>query len=323
LSVNGHFEFEAPLVKQLHRLAELRANPAANAGEIERLESKIDKTRREVYRKLTRWQKTQVARHPLRPDTLTYIRKLCTDFIELHGDRSYADDPAIVAGLASYHGRPVAVVGHQKGRDTRQKLYRNFGMPRPEGYRKALRVMKLAEKFDRPVISFIDTPGADPGVGAEERGQAEAIAVNLREMAALRVPIVVTVTGEGGSGGALAIGVGDRVHMLEFATYSVISPEACSAILWRGQDNKEDAAENLRLSAPDLKQFGIVDRVIEEPVGGAHSDPDLSASRVDEAVRQALDELSQLSVEERIDQRYRKFRSMGVVQTLESSGETE
>jgi acetyl-CoA carboxylase carboxyl transferase subunit alpha len=235
-----------------------------------------------------------------------------SDFVELHGDRRYADDPAIITGFAHYRGQPVAVVGHQKGRDTKQKLYRNFGMPKPEGYRKALRVMRLAEKFGRPIVCFIDTPGADPGIGAEERGQAQAIAENLRVMAELEVPIVVTVTGEGGSGGALAIGVGDVVNMLEFATYSVITPEACSAILWRNQDKKVEAAENLRLSAPDLANLGIIDTIVPEPLGGAHADPARAAELVDEVLHEALGRVSKWSVQERIEHRYKKFRSMGV-----------
>ncbi|PYQ10319.1 MAG: acetyl-CoA carboxylase carboxyl transferase subunit alpha, partial [Acidobacteria bacterium] len=251
------------------------------APEIERLRQELQDLRGEIYSSLTAWQKTQVARHPKRPYTLDYVQMLFGNLVEIHGDRKFADDPAIVGGFATYQGMPVAVVGHQKGRDIKEKIRRNFGMPGPEGYRKALRIMKLAEKFHRPLFSFIDTPGAYPGRGAEERGQAEAIATNLREMARLSVPIIVTVTGEGGSGGALAIGVGDRVNMLEHSIYSVISPEGCAAILWSDASKAPDAARAMRITAADLRELGVVDEVIPEPVGGAHADPQRAAELMD------------------------------------------
>ena len=311
MSSNGHFDYEAPVIELLHRLGELRVDPVANAREIERLEQRAGRLKKELDQRLTRWQKTLLARHAQRPDMLYYVSELMSDFTELHGDRRFADDPAIVSGFALYHDQAVAVVGHQKGRDTKQRQQRNWGMPKPEGYRKALRVMKLAEKFGRPVLSFIDTPGADPGIGAEERGQAQAIAENLKQMAELSVPVVVTVIGEGGSGGALAIGVGDVVMMLEYATYSVITPEGCSAILWGKLDKKAEAAENLKLTASDLKGLGIVDEVVEEPLAGAHNDPQAAARSLDQALSRALERLGALSVGERLEARYRKFRAMG------------
>jgi acetyl-CoA carboxylase carboxyl transferase subunit alpha len=259
----------------------------------------------------TPWEKTQVARHPARPYTLDYVQALFTDFTEIHGDRRFGDDPALVCGFALYRDRPVAVVGHQKGRDTKQKIYRNFGMPKPEGYRKAMRVMQLAEKFARPIVSFVDTPGAYPGLDAEERGQAEAIAYNLREMAILRVPIVVNVTGEGGSGGALAIAVGDRVNMLEHSVYSVISPEGCASILWRDPGRAEQAATAMKITATDLKGFGIVDEIIPEPPGGAHGDPETLFAALDRVLEGQLRELSALTPDELVTQRYDKFRRMG------------
>lgn len=257
------------------------------------------------------WQRVQLARHPKRPHALDYIQRLLTQFQELHGDRFYGDDPAIVAGMGFFEGSPVVVVGQQKGRDTKQKLYRNFGMPKPEGYRKALRVMRLAAKFGRPIVTLLDTPGAYPGVDAEERGQAEAIARNLREMAALPVPIVTVCIGEGGSGGALGIGVGNKVYMLENAIYSVISPESCAAIIWRDAGKAELAAAALKLTAPDLLRLGLIDGIIAEPAGGAHNDPDGAAELVRATLRQALAELAQLDGEELIEQRYLKFRQMG------------
>ena len=306
-------QFEEPILRLRQRIEELTALPddAAHRKEIERLREKLDRVSREVYASLNPWQKTLVARHPLRPYMLDYAAALLTDFVELHGDRKFADDPAVVAGLARFRGRPVAVVGHQKGRDTKEKIRRNFGMPRPEGFRKALRVMQLAEKFDRPILSFVDTAGAYPGIDAEERGQAEAIAVNLRAMAAFRVPIIVTVTGEGGSGGALALGVGDRVLMLEHAIYSVISPEGCAAILWKDASRKKEAAEALRITAGDLAEFQIIDEIIPEPPGGAHADPAGAAAAVGEAVDRHLREVADLTAEERRERRYRKFRAMG------------
>ena len=257
------------------------------------------------------WDRVKLARHANRPYTLDFIELLFTAFFEIHGDRRFGDDPAMIAGFANYHGDPCVVIGHQKGRTTRQRQHRNFGMPKPEGYRKALRVMKLAEKFHRPVFCLIDTPGAYPGIDAEERGQAEAIAYNLREMAKLRVPVIVAVTGEGGSGGALAIGLGDRVLMLENAIYSVISPESCSAILWRDQAHAEEAARALRLTAPDLLDFGLIDQIVPEPDGGAHMNHEEAGSLLDVSLSNALRSVRDLSSEERINRRYDKFRKMG------------
>ncbi|HJQ68656.1 MAG TPA: acetyl-CoA carboxylase carboxyltransferase subunit alpha [Blastocatellia bacterium] len=259
------------------------------------------------------WERVKLARHPERPYTLDYINLIFTDFLEVHGDRRFGDDPAIIAGLAWFHGEPCVVVGHQKGRTTKQRQQRNFGMPKPEGYRKALRVMKLAEKFNRPVFTFIDTPGAYPGIDAEERGQAEAIAYNLREMARLMVPVIVTVTGEGGSGGALAIGVGDRVMMLENAIYSVISPEGCASILWRDQSFAEAAARALKLTAPDLLELGLVDQIIEEPAGGAHANYREMADTLDAYLADALRSVKSLSNSDRVARRYDKFRVMGEI----------
>ena len=311
-------QFEEPILRLRQRIEELSALPddVARRKEVERLREKLDRVSREVYASLTPWQKTLVARHPLRPYLLDYVAALMTDFVELHGDRKFADDPAVVAGLARFRGRPVAVVGHQKGRDTKEKIRRNFGMPRPEGFRKALRVMQLAEKFARPILSFVDTAGAYPGIDAEERGQAEAIAVNLRAMAGFRVPIIVVVTGEGGSGGALALGVGDRVLMLEHAIYSVISPEGCAAILWKDASRKKEAAEALRITAGDLAEFQIIDEIIPEPPGGAHADPAGAAAAVGEAVDRHLREVADLTNEERGERRYRKFRAMGRFESM-------
>lgn len=306
-------QFEEPILRLRQRIEELSALPddATHRKEIERVREKLDRISREIYASLTPWQKTLVARHPTRPYTLDYIGALMTDFVELHGDRKFADDTAIVAGLARFRGRPVAIVGHQKGRDTKEKIRRNFGMPRPEGFRKALRVMQLAEKFERPIISFVDTAGAYPGIDAEERGQAEAIAVNLRAMAGFRVPIIVAVTGEGGSGGALALSVGDRILMMEHAIYSVISPEGCAAILWKDAGRKKEAAEALRVTAGDLAEFGIIEEIVPEPPGGAHADPAAAAAALGEAIERHLREVSDLTPEERSERRYRKFRAMG------------
>ena len=257
------------------------------------------------------WDRVQLARHPKRPHALDYIHRLTPSFLELHGDRAYADDAAIVSGMAVFEGRPVMILGQQKGRDTKQKLLRNFGMPKPEGYRKALRVMRLAAKFNRPIITLLDTPGAYPGIDAEERGQAEAIAMNLREMSRLGVPVITVVIGEGGSGGALGLGVANRVYMMENAIYSVISPESCAAIIWRDSGKAELAAAALKLTAPDLMKLGIVDGIIPEPEGGAHLDPDMAADSLRETLRQALAELTKLSSTELIDHRYKKFRRMG------------
>ena len=305
--------FEEPIQKLRRRIVEISALPddAAHRREIEKLKEKLERVSREIYANLTPWQKTLVARHSARPYTLDYIQMLTTDFTELHGDRKFADDPAIVAGLASFRGLPVAVVGHQKGRDTKEKIRRNFGMPRPEGFRKALRVMDLAERFGRPILTFVDTAGAYPGIDAEERGQAEAIATNLKEMARFHVPVIVTVTGEGGSGGALALGVGDRILMLEHAIYSVISPEGCAAILWKDASRKKEAAEALKLTASDLVEFGVIDEVVPEPPGGAHADPAGAAAAVGEAIDRHLKDILDLTPEERRERRYRKFRALG------------
>jgi acetyl-CoA carboxylase carboxyl transferase subunit alpha len=261
---------------------------------------------------LSAYEKVQLARHPQRPYFLDYVQHICVDFTEIHGDRHFADDPAVVGGFGFFRGRPACLLGIQKGRDTKQKLYRNFGMPKPEGYRKALRIMKIAEKFRRPILTFIDTPGAYPGIDAEERGQAEAIAFNLREMSQIRVPIIVTITGEGGSGGALAIGVGDRVNMLEYSIYSVIAPESCSAILWRDQQHAAEAAEALRLTPEDLKRFGLIDEIIPEPEGGAHNDPVGMAKRLSGVLDGQLTELADSKPDHLLDLRYQKFRAMGV-----------
>lgn len=280
-------------------------------SELERLRQQVAELRREFYAHLGPWQRAQIARHQQRPYMLDYVNYLFTDFMELHGDRGFADDKAIVAGLAKYHGRPVAVVGHQKGRDTKQRLARNFGQPKPEGYRKALRVMQLAAKFGRPILSFVDTQGAYPGIDAEERGQGEAIARNLREMARLRVPIIVTVTGEGGSGGALAIAVGDKVNILENSFYSVISPEGCASIIWRDATKAETAAAAMKITAKDLKDLGIVDEIIPEPDGGAHTDYEGAARLLDDVLDRQLVALTNEPIRELLSARYEKFRKMG------------
>jgi len=306
-------DFEAPLVALQKRIDELAQWPGDSAKEQEarRLREELDVQRREVYAKLTPWQKTLVARHPNRPYTLDYVQALFTEWTQLHGDRRYGDDPALVCGFALYRDQPVCVIGHQKGRDTKQKIYRNFGMPKPEGYRKAMRVMELAAKFGRPILSFVDTPGAYPGLDAEERGQAEAIAWNLREMASLRTPVVVTVTGEGGSGGALAIAVGDRVNMLEHAVYSVISPEGCASILFRDASRAEEAATAMKITARDLAGMGLVDEIIAEPCGGAHVNHEAVFKSVDDVLWRQLQELREVPRERLREERYRKFRGMG------------
>jgi acetyl-CoA carboxylase carboxyl transferase subunit alpha len=312
-------EFEAPIAilqKEVEALSMLPAT-ADRTRDIARLQERITAIRRDLYAALTPWQRVLVARHPARPATLDYVEQLFTDFVELHGDRRFADDRAIVVGPAVYHGSPVMVVGHQKGSDTKQKIYRNFGYARPEGYRKALRAMQLAEKFHRPIVCFVDTPAAYPGIESEERGVAEAIAANLRAMALLDVPIVVVVHGEGGSGGALGIAVGDRVLMHEFAIYSVIPPEGCAAILWRDAGRKIEAAEALKITAPDLLALGVIDAVVPEPVGGAHTAPPQAAALLDTALRAALDEVSALPSGVRLEQRYQKFRTMGRVGLVE------
>jgi acetyl-CoA carboxylase carboxyl transferase subunit alpha len=304
--------FLAPLEDLRQRILDAeRLGGSTGRAEVARLRLQLESEARRVTSALTPWQQCLLARHADRPYCLEYIRGLFTEWIEVHGDRAFADDPAIVAGFAKLDGESVAVVGHQKGRDTRERLYRNFGQPRPEGYRKALRVMRLAEKFGRPIISLVDTQGAYPGIDAEERGQAEAIAHNLREMAGLKVPIVVVVTGEGGSGGALGIGVGDRILMLEHAVYSVISPEGCAAILWKDQTEVQRAASALRLTAPDLLTLGVIDEIVPEPLGGAHMDPSTAIRNVGSAVRKALVALRRLKRDELPRRRFAKFRAMG------------
>ena len=279
--------------------------------EIARLEKKGQSLTKEIYAKLTPWQISQVARHPQRPFTLDYLKLVFTDFEELHGDRAFADDHAIVGGLARFNGEPVMVIGHQKGADTKEKLFRNFAMPRPEGYRKALRLMRLAEKFGIPIFTFIDTPGAYPGIDAEERGQSEAIGRNLYEMAGIKVPIVVTVIGEGGSGGALAIGVGDVVQMLQYSTYSVISPEGCASILWKSAEKASDAAEIMGITASRLKSLGLIDKVVNEPLGGAHRDPEAMATNLKKALQEALKQLGAMSTEELLEARYKRLMDYG------------
>src|SRR4051794_39078920 len=306
-------EFEEPvgvLLKEIEALSMLPRTPERERS-IESLQKRAEEIRGDLYANLTPWQRVLVARHPNRPNTLDYVERLFTGFDELHGDRRFADDHAIVAGLAHYRGTPVAVVGHQKGRDTKQKIFRNFGYARPEGYRKALRVMELAHKFSRPIVVFIDTPAAYPGIESEERGVAEAIAVNLREMMLIEVPIVIIVCGEGGSGGALGIAIGDRVLMQEFSVYSVIPPEGCAAILWRDANKKVEAATALKITAPDMVALGLVDGIIPEPPGGAHNDYDTATALVDQALSIGLARSAAMSVPERLEARYRKFRKMG------------
>jgi acetyl-CoA carboxylase carboxyl transferase subunit alpha len=305
-------DFERPLVELENRIAELRqvGGPSLDL-EIRRLERRARQLQREIFSELSPWQKVLLSRHPLRPFTLDYVRFLVEDFVELHGDRAFRDDGAVVGGLGRMKGRAVMLLGHQKGRGTKENLSRNFGMPRPEGYRKARRLMELAARLGLPIVTFIDTPGAYPGIDAEERGQAEAIAKNLEVMARLPVPIVSVVIGEGGSGGALALGVADRILMLEYAVYSVISPEGCASILWKDQAQVETAAREMKMTAADLYDLGVADQVIAEPAGGAHRDPEQAAALVGEAVSAALDELSELDDEARLERRYEKFRKMG------------
>jgi acetyl-CoA carboxylase carboxyl transferase subunit alpha len=315
LGASFNLDFERPIVDLERQIAHLRSLATDRQLDVEReiapLESRLHELRREVYRDLTPMQRVQVARHPRRPYALDYIRLVTTDFIELKGDRLFRDDPAIVGGWARLDGQPLMVIAHQKGRDTKENLRRNFGMPHPEGYRKALRLMRLAERFRAPVVTLIDTPGAYPGLGAEERGQAEAIARNLEEMADLRTPIIAAVIGEGGSGGALALGLADRVLMLENAIYSVISPEGCAAILWKDASQKERAAEALRLTAPDLLRLKVIDAIIPEPPGGAHADPESTAESLAEALARHLVELRACEPDELVLRRAAKYRAMG------------
>ena len=306
-------EFEEPiavLLKEIEALSLMPSTPARDR-EIESLRARIESIRAELYASLTPWQRVLVARHPARPGLEDFIQRLFPGFVEVHGDRRFADDHAIMAGFADFHDEPVLVVGHVKGRDTKEKIFRNFGYARPEGYRKALRAMRLAEKFGRPVIVFVDTPAAFPGIESEERGVAEAIAANLREMMLLDAPVIVLVSGEGGSGGALGIAIGDRILMQEHAIYSVIPPEGCAAILWRDAGRKVEAAEALKLTAPDLLEARIIDEIVREPVGGAHTDPAAAAVLVDEALVRALGEIKALDSETRLARRYDKFRGMG------------
>ncbi len=306
-------EFEKPIIELEQKIEEMRklSDHLDIEDEIKKLESRVSELRTNIYSNLTRWQRVQLARHPERPYTLDYINLMTTDFIEIHGDRYFGDDHAIVGGFAKLDGKSVMIIGHQKGRDTKSNIYRNFGMPNPEGYRKALRLMRLAEKFDKPVVTLLDTPGAYPGIEAEERGQAEAIARNLFEMAQLRVPIVVVIIGEGASGGALGLGVGDRILMLENAWYSVIAPESCSSILWKTWDYKEQAAEALRLTAKDLLEQKIIDMIVPEPVGGAHKNPNASAEILKRILLEELERLKKIKPEKLVESRIEKFGKMG------------
>jgi len=314
----NYLDFEQPIAELQAKIDELRNVGSDNAinldEEIQRLQAKMRQEIKSIFKNLSPWQISQLSRHPLRPYTLDYIEKIFDEFHELHGDRAFADDHAIVGGLARFRGRALVFVGQQKGRDTKAKIFRNFGMPRPEGYRKALRLMNMAARFRLPLVTFIDTPGAYPGVGAEERGQSEAIARNLEVMSRLPVPIVCTVIGEGGSGGALAIGVGDRVNMLEYSTYSVISPEGCASILWKDAGNAEEAATALGITSDSLKKLGLVDEVIAEPLGGAHKEPDEVAGRIADCVEQQLDELAALPLDQLLERRYQRLLSYGEFQ---------
>jgi len=296
--------------KQIEHLESAAGDNQEARGELRQLQEQVAELQTQIHAHFDAWQKTELARHPQRPYTLDYVDRIFTDWSEIHGDRGFADDPAIVCGMARFHGAEVLVLGHQKARDTKQKVYRNFGMPNPEGYRKALRVMRLAEKFGRPIFTFVDTPGAYPGLGAEERGQAEAIARNLREMARLPVPIITTITGEGGSGGALAIAIADRVLMMENAIYSVISPEGCASIMWRDASKKEIAAQALRITAKDLMELGCVDDLVPEPEGGAQKDHEAAAALLDASLQKHFAEVSQMSTATRLATRYEKFRHM-------------
>lgn len=314
MATNVILDFEKPIIELENKILEMK-NLSAELeleNDIEKLEEKVNDLKKSIYKNLTRWQRVQIARHPERPITSDYIENIFDSFIELHGDRKFADDPAIVCGIAKFDKQDVMVVGHQKGRDTKSNLYRNFGMPNPEGYRKAKRMFKLAEKFGRPIICFLDTPGAYPGLEAEERGQAQAIADNLFEMAQIKVPIIVVVIGEGASGGAIGIGVGDRILMMENAWYSVIAPESCSSILWRSWDYKEQAAEALKLTAIDLKEFHIIDSIIPEPVGGAHKDKNKMYEIMTETLKKELKKFKKYDVKKLVSSRREKFLNMGV-----------
>ena len=310
-------EFEQPIAELEAKIRELQYVSSDNAmdleDEINRLQSKLQTKARQIYENLSPWQVVQLARHPQRPYTLDYIQRLFTDFEELHGDRNYGDDKAMVGGIARLDGQPVMVIGHQKGRDTKEKIKRNCGMPRPEGYRKALRLMSMAERFQLPILTFIDTPGAYPGIGAEERGQSEAIAKNLQVMSSLNVPILCTVIGEGGSGGALAIGVGDVTLMMQYSTYSVISPEGCASILWKSAEKAPEAAETLAITSERLAQLGLIDEVVPEPLGGAHRDPEAAANSLKQALNRHLQQLREQTPEQRVEQRYQRLMNYGAV----------
>lgn len=313
MALQNYLDFEKPILDLEQKIAEMRSmsDKFDISSEINKLEYKVNILRKDIFEKLTPWQIVQLARHPERPYTLDYIYLMTNNFTELHGDRYYGDDKAIVGGFANLGDKPVMIIGQQKGRDTKSNIYRNFGMPNPEGYRKALRLMKLAEKFNRPVITLIDTPGAFPGIEAEERGQAEAIARNLIEMSNLHVPIIVVIIGEGASGGALGIGIGDRVLMLQYCWYSVISPESCSSILWRSWDYKEQAADALKLTSKDMLKFKIIDRIIDEPVGGAHRNHKEAAEILKKALLEELDGVSKIKKDKLLDNRIKKFGEMG------------
>jgi acetyl-CoA carboxylase carboxyl transferase subunit alpha len=310
-----YLDFEKPLEEIEQKIEEMTAHAEFEhmdmSAEIASLNQRLEKTKIEIYAGLSAWQKVQIARHPQRPYTKDYIDLIVTDFIELHGDRLFRDDPAIIAGLGRIDDKPVVIIGQQKGRNTKENLHRNFGMAHPEGYRKALRLMKMAEKFQRPVVCLVDTPGAYPGIGSEERSVAEAIARNLFEMAQLRVPIVIAIIGEGASGGALGIGVGDTILMMEHAWYSVINPDSCSLILWRDREKKQVAAENMKISAQDLIELGVIDRIVPEPLGGAHKDPSLAASHLKQAIVSAIEDLSSRPADKLIPSRIDKFAAMG------------
>ncbi|MDG5786982.1 acetyl-CoA carboxylase carboxyl transferase subunit alpha [Evansella sp. AB-P1] len=309
--------FEKPIVELKNKISELKAFTAEKeidlSGEIEKLEERLEQLEKDIYGNLNPWERVQIARHNKRPTTLDYIKRIFTDFIELHGDRLYGDDQAIVGGIARFEGLPVTIIGHQRGKDTKENIKRNFGMPHPEGYRKALRLMKQADKFNRPIICFIDTKGADPGIESEERGQSEAIARNLIEMSGLRVPVVCIVIGEGGSGGALALGVGDRIFMLENSTYSVISPEGAAALLWKDSSLAKRAAETMKITAPDLLELGLIDGMVQEVRGGAHRDVDQQAHEIAETLSQSLQELVGIEPETLVKKRYEKFKNIGEI----------
>lgn len=307
-------DFEKPIIELEKKIEEMKKlNEEIDISvQIKSLESKVEKLKKEIYQDITRWQRVQIARHPERPYTLDYINNVFDDFIELHGDRKFKDDPAIVGGMARFNGESVMVIGHQKGRDTKSNLYRNFGMPNPEGYRKAARLFDLAEKFNKPIITLLDTPGAFPGIEAEERGQAEAIAANLLQMSGLKVPVIIVVIGEGASGGAIGIGVGDRILMLENSWYSVIAPESCSSILWRSWDYKEQAAEALKLTASDLKSINIIDKIVPEPLGGAHKDPETMFEILRKVLSEELKKLKSIKIDKLVKMRREKFYNMGI-----------